>query len=317
MKKILLASIGVIALSGSMLADTVNSLGSAAGFNAVPTTAAFVASMTPFNSGVTITTDTQVPFWNNPSYDVGANGHTSNVGDVLAGLVTNTNLIGSDLTGTVGTGDQINGSYYAVSGGGPGDPNTGGSAETVNGQSGTTNGLAFNFTRNAAAYQLVLLFADSSSNTGGAFGTAFGTYTGSGSSITLTPAITSVNNDTTGTPVGMGVFNASGTYGFYATVCYANNGVSCTAFETYTTGDGNFGNVTGAAAWNHFALFQLASGSYVLGLTETTTTSSEGIGDFNDIMVELQAVPEPGTIAIMGLGLAALGILGRRRFARK
>jgi PEP-CTERM motif len=28
-------------------------------------------------------------------------------------------------------------------------------------------------------------------------------------------------------------------------------------------------------------------------------------------------VPEPGTIAIMGLGLAGLGLIGRRRFAKK
>jgi hypothetical protein len=64
-------------------------------------------------------------------------------------------------------------------------------------------------------------------------------------------------------------------------------------------------------------LFQLASGNYVLGFEDGNGMFTEGIGDFNDIVVGLVAVPEPGTIAIMGLGLAALGVLGRRRVARK
>jgi len=310
MKKLLVVSAAVVALSGSMLADTINNLGSAAGFTAVPTTTSFTGSMTPWSSS-SITTNVQVPFWNNPSQDILTNGHYSNVGDVLAGLATGTNLIGGDLTGSVGFSDTVSGNYYAVSSGASGDPSTGGSAETVNGMSGTTTALAFSLTRNSAAYNIVLLFADSSFDTGSGTGTVFGTYTGSGSSIALNPLFQPAN-DSTGPPVQEGALTASGTYGFYATVCYSAG--NC---ETYTTGNGNFGNVSGAAAWNHFALFQLASGSYVLGFEDANGMFTEGIGDFNDVVVELQAVPEPGTIAIMGLGLAALGFLGRRRFARK
>lgn len=309
MKKLLIAAAAVVVLSGSMFADTVNNLGSAAGFTAIPSTSAFTTSMIAWSSS-NILTDTQVPFWNNPSLDNLADGHYANVGDVLAGLATGTNEIGTDLTGTVGTGDQINGDYYAATGGGPGDPNTGGSADTVNGQSGSTTALAFNFTRNAVAYNIALLFADSSFDTGSGMGTVFGTYTGTGSSITLNPLFQPANN-TTGVAINEGAFSASGTYGFYATVCYSVG--NC---ETYTTGDGNFGAASGAQAWNHFALFQLASGNYVLGFEDGNGMFTEGIGDFNDIVVELQVVPEPATIAIMGLGLAALGLLGRRRFAR-
>jgi hypothetical protein len=269
--------------------------------------------MTPWSSSY-ITTNVQVPFWNNPSSDVLANGHLSNVGDVLAGLATGTNLIGGDLAGGIPLfTDTVSGSYYAVTSGSSGDPSTGGAAETVNGSAGMTTALAFNLTRNAAAYNIALLFADSSFDTGTGTGTVFGTYTGSGSTIALNPLFQPANN-TTGAAVPEGAFNqASGTYGFYATVCYSVG--NC---ETYTTGNGNFGTATGAQAWNHFALFQLASGSYVLGFEDTNGMFTEGIGDFNDIVVELQTtVPEPGTIAIMGLGLAALGVLGRRRFARK
>jgi hypothetical protein len=310
MKKLLVVTAAVVALSGSILADTVNNLGSAAGFSAIPTTTSFTGGMIGWSSSF-ITTNAQAPFWNNPSQDSLANGHLSNVGDILAGLATGSNIIGSDLTGVLGTGDTVNGSYYGVTGGTSGDPSTGGVAETVNGSAGMTTALAFNLTRNAVAYNIAVLFADSSFDTGSGTGTVFGTYTGSGSSISLNPLFQPATN-TGGIPVQEGALSASGTYGFYATVCYSAG--NC---ETYTTGNGNFGNVSGGQAWNHFALFQLASGSYVLGFEDANGMFTEGIGDFNDIVVELQAVPEPGTIAIMGLGLAALGVLGRRRIARK
>jgi hypothetical protein len=77
--------------------------------------------------------------------------------------------------------------------------------------------------------------------------------------------------------------------------------------------------------WNHFALFELANGEEVLGFEDSpwapgSTNGGEGIGDFNDIIIALSPVvsaPEPGTIAIMGMGLAGLGFIGRRRFAKK
>jgi hypothetical protein len=312
MKRFLFLSAAVVVLSGSMFADTVNSLGSTAGFTAIGSTASFSGAMAGWTSSF-ITTDVQTPFWNNPSQDNLLSGHLSNVGDVLAGLAAGTDEIGADLTGVVGTGDQIHGSYYGVTGGGSGDPNTGGAAETVNGMAGMTTALAFNLTRNAVAYNIALLFADSSFDTGSGSGTVFGTYTGSGSALTLNPLFQPATN-TSGIPVNEGVFNPSGTYGFYATVCYSAG--NC---ETYTTGNGNFGIgvTTAGQAWNHFALFQLASGNYVLGFEDANGMFTEGIGDFNDIVVALVATPEPGTIGIMGLGLAALGVIGRRRFARK
>jgi hypothetical protein len=119
-------------------------------------------------------------------------------------------------------------------------------------------------------------------------------------------------------------------YGFYDTVCYQASAGVCTYSVTYTTGAGNWstnasGNpYLGGLGWNHFALFELADGTEVLGFTDNpwgpgNANSTEGIGDFNDIVVALQpptSTPEPGTIAVMGLGLAGLGLLGRRRFAK-
>lgn len=88
------------------------------------------------------------------------------------------------------------------------------------------------------------------------------------------------------------------------------------ACETYTTSDGNSGNVSGAAGWNHFALFELASGSYVIAFEDTNAFGGEGLGDFNDVIVELRVgdpVPEPATIAIMSVGLAGMVLLGSKR----
>jgi hypothetical protein len=121
-------------------------------------------------------------------------------------------------------------------------------------------------------------------------------------------------------------------YGFYATVCYDVAAGVCDESVTYTTGAGNFstnmsaGNqFLGSLGWQHFALFQLASGELVLGFEDTpwalgSANSNEGIGDFNDVIIGLTsgaAVPEPGTMAFIGLGLAGLGLVARRRFAKK
>jgi len=49
-----------------------------------------------------------------------------------------------------------------------------------------------------------------------------------------------------------------------------------------------------------------------MGFTAADADVGEGLGDFNDVVVELQAVPEPGSIAAVALGLAALALLARR-----
>jgi hypothetical protein len=178
--------------------------------------------------------------------------------------------------------------------------------------SGGADPTAFNFLSNATAYNIAVLFADSSLDSGNAAqGTVFGYYVGS----TFTPLYTPVD---TSSPANFTAFDpttAGNSYGFYATVCYGAN-----LCETYTTGEGNSGNASGAAAWNHFALFQLASGSYVIGFEDTNTFGGEGLGDFNDIVVELRApanAPEPDTLATMGIGLLLILAGGGRYFGRK
>jgi hypothetical protein len=172
--------------------------------------------------------------------------------------------------------------------------------------SGGADPVDFDFVSNATAYQISLLFADSSLDTGNAAqGTVFGYYAGN----QFTPLYTPVDSNSPSVSMPFDPAASGTSYGFYATVCYG-----ASLCETYTTGEGNFGNDGGAAGWNHFALFQLASGSYVLGFEDTNNFGGEGFGDFNDIVVELKvaSTPEPGTTAMMGLGLMAFAYFWRK-----
>jgi hypothetical protein len=348
MKKIWLLSATLVVLSASMFADSiytgVGSTSNGASF-AIGATSTFCCTNTASNGA-----NTQTPFWNNYSGDtVGLNANQNNVGDILGGSTTGTNLVGgtTNLTGTptvLGTSTQINGSYYALTSAAGGDPVTVNTTAT-----NVTPALDFDFQSAQTAFTVSLLFADSGNNTGTTgTATAIGTYIMEGTTFTTASMIDgAVTNNTSGTATSLTVTNVqnnhelvqnSGTvYGFYATVCYAFTGTTCTASVTYTTGNGNFvtAGFTGAEdagwlgglGWNHFALFTLASGEEVLGFEDSpwalgTSNAIEGEGDFNDVVIGLvgnsaASSPEPGTIAIMGLGLASLGLLGRRRFAKK
>ncbi len=272
MKQVLVIS--VLVLSGRAFGDTVTSAtGSFTTF-----ASSFAASTPGWQGALTPLTTSGSPFWNDPSDDTGAGGsHMMNVGDVLTdsgGLAGTTSVLGTD---------SVAEQFTAAGGTDPAD---------------------FNFISSGTQYNITLLFADSSLNTGNpAQGTIFGYYVGD----TFTQ-IYDVGNTTT--PTGTQPFDptsAGGSYGFYATVCYG--GGFC---ETYTTGSGNTGNEGGAAGWNHFALFQLASGDFAMGFTAADAMVGEGLGDFNDVVIEFQGAPEPGTVVVVALGLA--GLLARRRW---
>ncbi len=299
MKNLLFALVAVVALSGGMFADTVVSTGTVAGsFQLFPTG---FASSTPTWISNAQNPGQGTPFWNNASDATGlgagqSTSHENNIGYLLTdtgGYTGTTSVIGSDTV-----------------------------SEDFTGASGV-DPTAFNFVSNATAYNITLLFAEASFNTGsdpgtpadGVVGSVFGYYTGA----TFTPIFDV--GETFG-PTGTQTFNqgVSGTnYGFYDYVCYTAVGSTCTSYEMYTTGNGDTGNQAFLGAdWNHFAVFQLASGAYVIGFSGQNGMYGENIGDFKDTVVELSLVaPEPGTIGFLGLGLACLGLLGRRRFAKK
>jgi hypothetical protein len=282
MKQFLFASAAVVALSGSMFADTITSTGTLSAF---PTS--FASSTPTWINGGTPPTTFGAPFWNDASDDTGVGGsHLMNIGYAL--------------TGTGGFTSSILGSESAT-----------GAQDLTNGGSD----VAFNFVRNATAYNIALIYANSGEDTGGdamlgVVGTTIGYVVGT----TVTPLY---NVGITTSPTGLQAFNpvgAGGVYGFYATVCY-----STSVCESYYTNGDAFGLSSGGTAWNHFAVFQLADGNYAIGFTSQNGVFGEYHGDYQDVVIELSqtTTPEPGTVAIMGLGLAALGFLGRRRFAKK
>jgi len=285
MKNLWIATAAIVVASGSMMADTISSPGT---FSAFPPGFAAGTPAWISNSISPGPPTGGTPFWNDASDDTGAGGsHLMNIGYAL--------------TGTGGFTSSILAPF--------GETMTGATNLTSSGSD-----IGFNFVRNATAYNIVLLYASSGENTGSAAssttqGTTFGYYVGS-------PETAIYNVANTNTPVGMQSFNpttAGNLWGFFATVCY-NNAGTC---ETYTTATGYAGNSPGGTGWNHFALFQLADGNYVVGFTSQNGVFGEYHGDYQDVVVELIAIPEPGTVAIMGLGLAAIGLLGRRRFAKK
>jgi hypothetical protein len=278
MNRILLAAAALLACSGSLPADSV--ISATGSFSAFP--AGFASSTPAWISFTTPPTTTGAPFWNNPSDDIGVGGsHMMNAGYLLTdtgGFTGTPSVLGTDTVAEDLTADG-------------GDP------------------AAFNFMSTATAYNISLLFADSSLDTGNpAQGTVFGYYVGSTFTPLYTPTETTSPTDTI--PFDAGISGTS--YGFYATVCYGAG--QC---ETYTTGNGNSGNASGAAGWNHFALFELESGSYVIALEDGKAFGGEGLGDFNDIVVELEdprPAPEPGSSATIGVGLAALALIARRNY---
>jgi hypothetical protein len=341
MKKLWLLTAGLVVFSGCIFADSIWS-GSSGSSIGIPATASITPP--PTYTGLPISTQNQAPFWNNPSGDTAnLGGHLANIGGVLEGVATQSNLIGSNLSG--GIGGNVLGTYFSFAAGdaatGGGDP----AGVTPNNVTTETPSLEFSFMSTATAFNVAVLFADSgldggTGNAGGP-GTVFGYYYGSGAGIQLHQLGGTVNNNFTGTsPQSLATAatldGAGAVYGLYATVCYVYSGTTCTGSVTYTTGAGNFStNIAagsqflGALDWNHFAFFQLTNGEEVLGFEDSpfalgSTFDTEGEGDFNDVVIGLvgnpavgSSAPEPGTIAIMGLGLAGLGLIGRRRFVKK
>ena len=313
MNKFLVAAAGVL-FSGGLFADTITGTSTAGAttltaVGSVSGTANWLSNaQDPYGVGNIISG----LFWNNPSDDA-----VTITGGVITSIVSTApaNSIGP----TTEAQHMANIGYLLTDTGAfAGSPSVLGS-DTVSKDYVNTAGpdpTSFSFVRTLTAENISMLFA--SSNYNNVTGTTqIGYFVGStyvpgagGNGTVLWNSVT--NQYSPGGNGGAMAFNPSGAYGFFAVVCPV--GQTC---YTLTT-NGNTGNAPGTG-YDHFAAFQTTAGNWVIAFTSQNGFFGEGEGDYQDAVFEIttvSATPEPGTIAILGLGLAGLGILGRRRFAK-
>jgi hypothetical protein len=115
------------------------------------------------------------------------------------------------------------------------------------------------------------------------------------------------------------------TYGYYLQYLPVVPGGDYYASVTANSSGPEF--VALGTAHQHFVVFAGAggssSGNYIIGVedrwgmdgarTLADVTVNEFVGDYQDFVVSVSAVPEPGSFALIGLGLGGLLLLRRRK----
>jgi hypothetical protein len=307
MKKLkLVLAAGALTLGSAAWADTVTNSGNG-GFVAFNATGAF---------------------WNNTSSDIVNGSNAANVGNFL------NPVSGSAFNGGV-SGCSACGTNY-MTGGGQMDVQSSNIPNFVSG---------FNFVRQAGALSITLLYANSGVNGNvevGIYDATSGTTALNNHTIlfpngniqsNLNPGPTfggATSYPEFGSPSGTTTLQNGSPYanwGIYVRECTITGDPTCgggskvvTQFFNVAFNQNDPGTDTGH---QHFALFQAGTNlnTYFVGFEDQTagTGGVEGYGDYNDIILQINTsqslvagVPEPGTLAFIGAGLAGLGLLKRK-----
>ena len=295
MKTFGILAAAALLMPAAALADAITSPGAA--FVSVPLT---FQSTTGSNGGL------EVPFWNNNSLD----GLNMNGGYFLTGSNPIKGMTTDYLSSTGGFGD-----YLSTGGAAPDAP------------------ADFSFLQSGLTDQITLLYSNGGANMTTTYGTQIGFYNVADPSQKVilfdhgtlyNPAAGSGgvynNNLSPESPFSVSTF---ADYGIFANTCrYTSNGsIACSTFYSDTALNPDEGLMH-----QHFAIFENPQDpqTYFVAFKDIFgLNSTEGYGDFNDAIFEIQTTtspihtvlttPEPATFSIIGLGLLGLGLLRRRR----
>jgi len=62
---------------------------------------------------------------------------------------------------------------------------------------------------------------------------------------------------------------------------------------------------------------KLSAGTYIIGFNDNMQVGQANDSDYDDIIIAITPVPEPGTMMLLGIGMLGMAVYGKRRMNKK